>query len=587
MRSTASPAIYHAWRGDPVPESATATARPRYERHPRPVPQRHPRRDLQHGRRPRPRPLHRSPRPADPAAPVRRRTRRHRQEPARPPRQRRPILTLLDREICRTARPPVPKATSDMTPETSSQPPLPPGWRTCVLDDLKADIANAIVGGPFGSELVRSDYTERRRPDHPRHQPRHRRAPLLHRRLRVRLRDQGRRARPPHRRPGDVIVTQRGTLGQVGLVPAGTQWSRFILSQSQMKLTLDPHQGRPRIHLLLAAHPRVPRLHRAPRDHHRRPPHQPGDPPPNPRPPAAPGPATLDRPHPRHPRRPHRDLRGHERRPRPPRLPGLPRLVPRLHPDLRPPRRPPSTRAPPPPRPPCSPTTSRPARSAASPAAGSRPPSPTSPALITAPPSTRTTSARAPTSAANPSLKSARSSAASATRPSTPAPPRKSRPIDSGDLLMSWSGNPQTSIGTFLWHGGPAWLNQHIFKVDPPAAHWKSFMYCLLRELQPQVRRVRPQQTNHRPRPRHPGRPPHPVRRQTPRPPGPGLRPPRRPHLRQDHRQRRDAPRPRPRPRTPAGDADPRDSASARGALKPLQLAHRRGRSTRAVGAPT
>ena len=55
--------------------------------------------------------------------------------------------------------------------------------------------------------------------------------------------------------------------------------------------------------------------------------------------------------------------------------------------------------------------------------------------------------------------------------------------IDSGDILFSWSGTPETSIGTFLWTGGPAWLNQHIHKVIPrrPAEH--AFLYCLLREL--------------------------------------------------------------------------------------------------------
>lgn len=30
---------------------------------------------------------------------------------------------------------------------------------------------------------------------------------------------------------------------------------------------------------------------------------------------------------------------------------------------------------------------------------------------------------------------------------------------------MSWSGNPDTSIDTFLWTDGDGWLNQHIFKV--------------------------------------------------------------------------------------------------------------------------
>jgi len=37
--------------------------------------------------------------------------------------------------------------------------------------------------------------------------------------------------------------------------------------------------------------------------------------------------------------------------------------------------------------------------------------------------------------------------------------------IDTGDILFSWSGNPDTSIDIFVWSHGPAWLNQHIFRV--------------------------------------------------------------------------------------------------------------------------
>lgn len=37
--------------------------------------------------------------------------------------------------------------------------------------------------------------------------------------------------------------------------------------------------------------------------------------------------------------------------------------------------------------------------------------------------------------------------------------------IDSGHVLLSWSGTPGTSFGCFLWNRGPAILNQHIFRV--------------------------------------------------------------------------------------------------------------------------
>lgn len=38
-------------------------------------------------------------------------------------------------------------------------------------------------------------------------------------------------------RPGDLVFTQRGTLGQVVLIPERARFDRYIISQSQMKLT--------------------------------------------------------------------------------------------------------------------------------------------------------------------------------------------------------------------------------------------------------------------------------------------------------------------------------------------------------------
>ena len=39
--------------------------------------------------------------------------------------------------------------------------------------------------------------------------------------------------------------------------------------------------------------------------------------------------------------------------------------------------------------------------------------------------------------------------------------------IDTGDLLLSWSGTPSTSFGAYIWNRGRAVLNQHIFRCEP------------------------------------------------------------------------------------------------------------------------
>ena len=40
-------------------------------------------------------------------------------------------------------------------------------------------------------------------------------------------------------RPGDIIVTQRGTLGQVAIIHNNSIHPEYIISQSQMKITID------------------------------------------------------------------------------------------------------------------------------------------------------------------------------------------------------------------------------------------------------------------------------------------------------------------------------------------------------------
>ncbi|MHC2584177.1 restriction endonuclease subunit S [Bradyrhizobium diazoefficiens] len=57
--------------------------------------------------------------------------------------------------------------------------------------------------------------------------------------------------------------------------------------------------------------------------------------------------------------------------------------------------------------------------------------------------------------------------------------------IETGDILFSWSGNPDTSIDTFVWAHAPAWLNQHIFRVVPNRTGERNYLLQLLRHLKP------------------------------------------------------------------------------------------------------
>lgn len=107
------------------------------------------------------------------------------------------------------------------------------------LADLAADIPYAIVGGPFGSKLTSADYVEEGIPvirgtnlNGGRY--------LLHDDL-VYVTEQKVRedlfGNLAH--PGDIVFTQRGTLGQVALIPQDAPFDAYVVSQSQMKMTVD------------------------------------------------------------------------------------------------------------------------------------------------------------------------------------------------------------------------------------------------------------------------------------------------------------------------------------------------------------
>ncbi|MEZ4672288.1 MAG: restriction endonuclease subunit S [Anaerolineae bacterium] len=113
-------------------------------------------------------------------------------------------------------------------------------WGKFVVGDVAAPSRNALVGGPFGSNLVSRDYVLDG-------------VPVI-RGQNMGLgkwvagdfvfvsEEKAQELAANIARPGDLIFTQRGTLGQVAIVPFG-KYDRYIVSQSQMKLTVDPDKA--------------------------------------------------------------------------------------------------------------------------------------------------------------------------------------------------------------------------------------------------------------------------------------------------------------------------------------------------------
>jgi type I restriction enzyme S subunit len=121
---------------------------------------------------------------------------------------------------------------------------IPEGWEVTTVSGLASSERNAVTGGPFGSKLGRKDYVDRGIP--------------VIRGTNLRLgggfdesdlvfvsEKKAAELRSSIAIPGDVVVTQRGTLGQIGLIPMDAAFDRYLLSQSQMKITIDPIKTNP------------------------------------------------------------------------------------------------------------------------------------------------------------------------------------------------------------------------------------------------------------------------------------------------------------------------------------------------------
>ena len=115
-------------------------------------------------------------------------------------------------------------------------------WISTTVGKIAAGSRNALVGGPFGSNLVLRDYTAEGVPV-------------------IRGQNMGQRwvsgefayvssekaksLRANLATAGDIVFTQRGTLGQVALVPDDDDYESYVISQSQMKLTVDQGKADP------------------------------------------------------------------------------------------------------------------------------------------------------------------------------------------------------------------------------------------------------------------------------------------------------------------------------------------------------
>jgi type I restriction enzyme S subunit len=134
-------------------------------------------------------------------------------------------------------------------------------WKKQKLESLASDEPYSFIGGPFGSKLTMRDYQEEGIPVIRGSNMNNGR--FLDMSDFVFVSDSKVREDLSSNlaKPGDLIFTQRGTLGQVALIPDKGISDRYVVSQSQMKLTVDENKAnRLFLYYYLSSHEAIERI---------------------------------------------------------------------------------------------------------------------------------------------------------------------------------------------------------------------------------------------------------------------------------------------------------------------------------------
>ena len=127
-------------------------------------------------------------------------------------------------------------------------------WPLATIDSIRAKSRYSLVGGPFGSNLTTRDYVDDgipvirgvNLPDN---------REFLDESFVFVREEKADKLIANTAYPGDVVFTQRGTLGQVGVIPSESPFQRYVISQSQMKLTVALEIADPRFVYYFFRHP--------------------------------------------------------------------------------------------------------------------------------------------------------------------------------------------------------------------------------------------------------------------------------------------------------------------------------------------
>jgi type I restriction enzyme S subunit len=123
--------------------------------------------------------------------------------------------------------------------EQSERGAIPSGWQVVSLGSL----CRRVAMGPFGSDITTDNFVDSGVPVI---RGRNLTDGFVDERFVFVSEAKADELRNANAFPGDIVITHRGTLGQVGLIPTESRYSRYVVSQSQMLLSVDPAIATPR-----------------------------------------------------------------------------------------------------------------------------------------------------------------------------------------------------------------------------------------------------------------------------------------------------------------------------------------------------
>lgn len=120
---------------------------------------------------------------------------------------------------------------------------IPKEWNVDFIDNIKSNKKNAIAMGPFGSNIKKENFVDYGIPVIRGNNLSSMR--LCEDEFIYLTEEKADKLKSSEVNRGDIVITHRGTLGQVSYVPYNSKYKKYIVSQSGMKLTCDTEKADP------------------------------------------------------------------------------------------------------------------------------------------------------------------------------------------------------------------------------------------------------------------------------------------------------------------------------------------------------